>query len=126
MNGKKIGERLRKIRVELGFSQVELGEAVGVTDSTVQNWESGSIPPGKKLLILGEKFGISSDWMLFGRGSMFMPVDAVADTPGEYRSRMSHPGETGIRVARVLAGLGVPAERWQEGFAELAKAFGED
>ena len=43
---------VRAIRANLGFTQAQLGEAVGVDQSTVSNWEKGSPPrgPARKLL----------------------------------------------------------------------------
>lgn len=43
---------VKKLRAELGLTQAELGEVVGVDQSTVSNWEKGSPPrgPARKLL----------------------------------------------------------------------------
>lgn len=43
---------VKKLRADLGLTQAELGEAVGVDQSTVSNWENGSAPrgPARKLL----------------------------------------------------------------------------
>ena len=43
---------VRAIRVSLGLTQAQLGEAVGVDQSTVSNWENGMLPrgPARKLL----------------------------------------------------------------------------
>lgn len=43
---------VRAIRQELGLTQAQLGEAVGVDQSTVSNWENGMPPrgPARKLL----------------------------------------------------------------------------
>lgn len=44
---------IKAIRSRLGLTQAQLGEAVGVDQSTVSNWENGSPPrgPARKLLI---------------------------------------------------------------------------
>ena len=36
---------VKQAREEIGFSQAELAEAVGVTTRTIQNWESGASSP---------------------------------------------------------------------------------
>lgn len=43
---------VKDIRSKLGLTQAQLGEAVGVDQSTVSNWENGVAPrgPAKKLL----------------------------------------------------------------------------
>jgi DNA-binding transcriptional regulator YiaG len=43
---------VRKIRSELGLSQDELAEKVGVSIRMVQNWESGKVIPKSKYAIL--------------------------------------------------------------------------
>ena len=43
---------VRAIRAKLGLTQAQLGDAVGVDQSTVSNWENGMPPrgPARKLL----------------------------------------------------------------------------
>lgn len=43
---------VRAIRAKLNWTQAQLGEAIGVDQSTVSNWENGSEPrgPARKLL----------------------------------------------------------------------------
>lgn len=43
---------VKDLRSRLGFTQAQLGEAVGVDQSTVSNWENGVAPrgPARKLL----------------------------------------------------------------------------
>ncbi|MER8846017.1 helix-turn-helix domain-containing protein [Mesorhizobium australicum] len=43
---------VRAIRAKLGLTQAQLGEAVGVDQSTVSNWENGMPPrgPARKVL----------------------------------------------------------------------------
>jgi len=43
---------VRAIRAQLGLTQAQLGDAVGVDQSTVSNWENGMSPrgPARKLL----------------------------------------------------------------------------
>jgi transcriptional regulator with XRE-family HTH domain len=36
-----LGERIKKRRLELGLSQKQVGEKLGVTSFTVLNWEKG-------------------------------------------------------------------------------------
>lgn len=43
---------IKKIREELGVSQEQLAEMVGVHSRTIQNWESGSTIPKSKHAIL--------------------------------------------------------------------------
>ena len=44
LNVKTIGEHIRKRRLDLGPLQIEVAHQIGVTESTVWNWEHGTEP----------------------------------------------------------------------------------
>lgn len=46
----RVGARIRKIRTELGLSQTELGEMVGLTADRIQKYENGARKPKMDLL----------------------------------------------------------------------------
>lgn len=46
----RIGSRIRKIRIERGLSQTELGEMVGLTADRIQKYENGARKPKADLL----------------------------------------------------------------------------
>lgn len=63
------GERLKKIRVQAGLTQKEVGEACGYdgrsAESTVQHWERGrSYPPLDKLRALAKALDVSLDMLI--------------------------------------------------------------
>ncbi len=41
---RSLGEHLRKKRLDLGLLQAQVAEKIGVTESTVWNWEHGVTP----------------------------------------------------------------------------------
>lgn len=45
MSAATLGEGIRQARKLLGLNQTELGDALGVSQSTVCNWEDGTYPP---------------------------------------------------------------------------------
>lgn len=60
-----LGERICKLRKELGWSQVELAKRIGVTKQTVSNWENENIQPSIEMLIrLAKLFNVSTDYLL--------------------------------------------------------------
>lgn len=62
------GEKLTELRKTKGWSQEQLGEAVGVSRQTVSKWELGfTSPEMEKLIALSGIFGISID-ELVGNG----------------------------------------------------------
>ncbi len=64
-----LGGRLRAVRGELGLNQTELGEAIGVGQSSIAAYESDSrAPPLPVLLALEHRLNINHRWLLEGTG----------------------------------------------------------
>ena len=62
-----ISERIKLIRGSL--SQSDFGAQIGVSQSAVQNYESGQIPKGDVLQRIHQNFKVSIDWLLTGEGN---------------------------------------------------------
>jgi len=54
---KSIGEHIRKRRLELGLTQIEAAAQIGITESTVWNWEHGIGPELKHIPALLASLG---------------------------------------------------------------------
>lgn len=66
-NAKSVGERIYIERVTRRMSKKELGDAIGVTDQTISNYEDGRFSPDlPKAVAMADLFGMSLD-DLFGR-----------------------------------------------------------
>ena len=60
-----LGERLKALRNQIGFSQEMVAERVGVSRQAVTKWESGqTIPTGENLAALAELYAISLDELM--------------------------------------------------------------
>lgn len=60
-------EALRRLRREKGISMKELGQKMGVAESTISQYETGKREPDfETLLKLGEFFNVSVDYLLRG------------------------------------------------------------
>ena len=60
-----IGDRIRSLRENAGYSQSELARRLSVTRSSVNAWESGlSAPTAAYLIELARLFHVSSDYLL--------------------------------------------------------------
>lgn len=67
------GQRLKKIRQSLGLSQEEFGKKIGVSKQYVSNLEADrNILNNEKLVSLLVDFCVSSDFILSGKGLMFL------------------------------------------------------
>jgi transcriptional regulator with XRE-family HTH domain len=62
MEKKEMGQRLRSIRKEAGFSQWQLSVAANVPLGTLRNWEQGlRIPSLDKAARIAQALGVSLD-----------------------------------------------------------------
>lgn len=69
-----IHQRIRDRRIELGLTQQELAELVGVTQSAVQLWEKedrdgGTAPQRKRLDLLAAQLKVSPDYLATGNSA---------------------------------------------------------
>lgn len=66
MDNNLISEQITKFRKAAGFTQEELGRAVGVSTQAVSRWECGGTPDISLLPAIADKLGVTID-ALFGR-----------------------------------------------------------
>jgi transcriptional regulator with XRE-family HTH domain len=59
-------QRMKSARKQINLSQKELGDAVGVSTVTIQNYENGQFPKGEYLIALARELQCSTDWLLTG------------------------------------------------------------
>ncbi len=60
-----LDEMIRKLRLERGMKQEELGRRVCASKQSVSNWENGNIMPSIDLLVrLADFFGVTTDYLL--------------------------------------------------------------
>ena len=65
MNDLTIGQRIAVKRKELGLSQIDLGDKMGVSRQSVSKWEAdAAIPEIDKLIALSKLFHVSVGWLL--------------------------------------------------------------
>jgi len=68
----EIAQRLKLLRKMLGLSQEDFANKLGKSLRTIQNWESGkTIPNDKTLRLISKTFGVSYEWLKYGKGEMW-------------------------------------------------------
>lgn len=63
-----IGSRIKEARSTLGWSQVQLAEEAGVTQSAIGNIESGLRQRPRELVSLAKALRVSPEWLETGKG----------------------------------------------------------
>lgn len=60
-----LGDKIARLRKKNGWSQEELAERTGVSRQAVSKWEGAqTVPDLDKILLLGELFGVTTDYLL--------------------------------------------------------------
>lgn len=69
-------DRIKQLRMTLNMTQAQFGEKLGVGRGVIVNLELGRARP-KKVLVghMCDVFAVDPNWMLTGRGSMFLDTD---------------------------------------------------
>lgn len=62
-----VGKRIKKLRKKSKFTQIELGEKIGVSSQVISNWEREySDPSPDDFTKLAEVFNVTTDYLLLG------------------------------------------------------------
>jgi len=66
----KVGERVRRLRAELGLTQDGLAQKAGISKGFLSDLENGKRSIGAETLLdLGRAMGVSLDYLMTGNGS---------------------------------------------------------
>ena len=71
--GKEFGNRVKKCREDLGMNQQTLATKIGVSLTTIQNYEGGQLPKGSHAIRLAQALSISLDFLFLGKSSSTLP-----------------------------------------------------
>lgn len=75
-------KRLQAVLSALNESPASIEEKTGISARTINNYIWGDAPLGGQLLrALAEQFGISVDWLITGRGEMFLESKPATKQP---------------------------------------------
>jgi transcriptional regulator with XRE-family HTH domain len=99
---RKIGERLRRRRIELGLTQEQVGQAIGVSYQQIQKFERGANRvSAARLIILAERLRTDIQW-LCGLTDVHPTPSAAAQTApamGEQDQAFAQIGNAAVRAA---------------------------
>jgi transcriptional regulator with XRE-family HTH domain len=82
MNLMILAEKIIRLRKKMGWSQEELAEKMNISRQSVSKWEStNSIPDLNKIILLGEIFDVSTDYLLKDDVEVYEPLNESVE-PG--------------------------------------------
>lgn len=76
-----IAERIKKTRIDRGMTQGQLADAVGISQSSIGNIESGVRKRPRELLSIAQALGVAPEWLETGKRGA--PVLQVVSTKAE-------------------------------------------
>ena len=60
-----VGDRIKSLRNEAGYTRVELAEKLGMPQTTLRNYENNAREPGHDFLIkIAKEFNVTTDYLL--------------------------------------------------------------
>lgn len=75
-----LSERIKKLRLNFGISQVELGNILGVSKQCVSNWENDNVMPSIEMLIkIALYFNVSTDYLLGLESTQALDITGLTD-----------------------------------------------
>lgn len=79
-----IGKRIKKLRTDLGLSQREVSERVGVTQEAISGLERfpERVPNSDTLQRLAKFFQVDAEWLLTGKGQQ-SPISSLTEGESE-------------------------------------------
>ena len=83
-----IGERIRLIRKETGYTQADFGEKIGLKQSSMGQIESGTRNTTDRIvLLICSEFNVCEEWLRNGTGPMFKETDEsiITEIATQYR-----------------------------------------
>lgn len=76
-----LSERLRKLRKDRNWNQVDLAKKLNVTKQSVSNWENDNIQPSIDMLVkLALIFSVSTDYLLGLDDRRYMEISNLTET----------------------------------------------
>ena len=69
-----LNERLKILRKELGLSQKDFAERLGIVQATLSAMETGKLTLNERTLrFISTSFHVNEAWLRYGEGEMFVP-----------------------------------------------------
>ncbi len=102
-----IGTRIKAIRTELGLTQAQLGDLLGVKNAAVSKFENDRVVPSKAALeLICRTYHVNAVWLYYGEDEMFEKID----TDALVEKYMAGESEWSKSIMKSFARL--PDEEW--------------
>lgn len=101
-----IGERIKVVRKLKGYTQQQFGDAIGVKQNTIAQYEiNRNTPNGAAILAICKEFSVDRIWLETGVGEPFKPVDRSEQIAAILGHAISHNDTARDRLIRAFSQL---------------------
>lgn len=77
-----LGSRLKTLRKKIKLTQQQIADVIGVSKTSVIYWEKDdNIPKHESLTALAEVLGVTTDYLLYGKGSAVLDTNISSPIP---------------------------------------------
>lgn len=103
-----VGERVRKLREHLGYTQDEFASKLGLTRNFISLVETGQrILSDRSFLSIVREFGVDENWLRTGEGEMLRPVSRDTELAAFFGNLQSSTPDFRHQLISVLSRLTV-------------------
>ncbi len=103
-----VGERVRKLREHLGYTQDEFASKLGLTRNFISLVETGQrILSDRSFLSIVREFGVDENWLRTGEGEMLRPVSRDTELAAFFGDLQSSTPDFRHQLISVLSRLTV-------------------
>lgn len=121
-----MNNRIRTIRKSVGLNQTDFGARIGVKQTAVAAWESGTRTPMDAIIqSICREFNVNELWLRTGEGEMFRKLDKM-DELMEAVGRFFANETDEFRLRFVSAAIHFTDAQWQALEAYCKLLLGED
>ena len=84
-----LGDKLKQLRIDKGFSQADLAQRIGITKSMISSYENSMrLPSYEVLLKIARCFHVSTDYLLGVASKKALDISNLTDRQAEIISRL--------------------------------------
>lgn len=94
-----LGSRLRRMRIQKGWTQEDLAEMSDTTQAVIQKIENGKSLRPRKIEVIAEALGVDPAWLQFGSATVEGGLDSEALEVAKAWSRTREPERSRLRDA---------------------------
>lgn len=118
--------RLKELRKYYGLTQAEFGAKIGLTGSSITNYEKGNRSVSDAVILsICREFHVSEEWLRTGSGEMFVKLDMEDELARMFGELISDDSELApVKRSLIHSLLRLDPAAWHT-IAELAESIVE-